>query len=166
MKVLWTFSEMKLFSFYGLLAIILILILNIIFAKEKHQAKVDDADTCGFAVCMLELIFKFVTVGSIILIRMPRLSIGFLIAAGIVLLLYYFAWGKYYNDGAYYPDIYTESFLGIPFPMTVLSNLYYILISLWLGNIIALCATLISGTCQLLNANAARKDFKCRMLNN
>lgn len=87
----------------------------------------------------------------------------FAILAAAFLLLYYLAWIRYYKGGAYYPEIYTNNFLGIPLPMAVFSVLYYIAASIWLCNLIALCAAMVYGVCHIANAAAAKKDIKCRL---
>ena len=163
MEGIFTLSGMKFFSIYGLVALILAFIPNIVFAKKTHQAKLDDIDTCGFAVCMIEMICHLILIGAIVLIRMPLMHYSFAIIAVIVLLLYYVVWIRYYKEGAYYPEIYTENFLGIPVPMATFSVAYYVLVSAWLGNLIALCAALIYGTCHIANAMAGKKDLKCRL---
>lgn len=163
MEGILTFTGMKFFSLYGLIALVLAFIPNIVFAKKTHQAKLDDLDTCGFAVCLLEMIFRFVMAAALLFVRMPLMHYAFAIAAGIMLLLYYIAWIRYYKEGAYYPEIYTESLLGIPLPMAVFSVMYYVLVSIWLCNLIALCAALIYGVCHIANAAAAKKDIKCRL---
>lgn len=163
MEGIFTLTGMKFFSVYGLIALILAFIPNIVFAKKTHQAKLDDLDTCGFAVCMLEMIFHLIMAGALLLIRMPLTHYAFAMAAGVMLLLYYIAWIRYYKGGAYYPEIYTESFFGIPLPMATFSVMYYLFVSVWLGNLIALCAALIYGVCHIANAAAAKKDIKCRL---
>lgn len=166
MEVLFSFAGMKFFSVYGLAALLLVFIPNLVFARKEHQARMDDIDTCSFWVCFTEMISRLVMIGAAILLRKPLLHFGFVIAAAVVLLLYYAAWIRYYKQGAYYPEIYTERFLGIPIPMTVLSVAYYILISIWLCNPIALCAALIFGACHISNAAVARKDLRCRAYGN
>ncbi len=163
MEELFTFSGMKFFSIYGLIALLLAFIPNLVFAKKTHQAKLDDVETCGFAVCVMEIIFRLLMVGALLFIRMPLLDIFFAILAAAFLLLYYLAWIRYYKGGAYYPEIYTNNFLGIPLPMAVFSVLYYIAASIWLCNLIALCAAMVYGVCHIANAAAAKKDIKCRL---
>lgn len=163
MGELFSFAGMKFFSIYGLIALILIFIPNLVFAKKEHQAKVDDIDTCDFWVCFIEMIARLAMIATMILLRKPLLHFGFAIAAAVVLLLYYAAWIRYYKQGAYYPEIYTENFLGIPIPMTLFSVAYYILISLWTCNLVALCASMIFGVCHISNAIVARKDLRCRL---
>ncbi len=163
MEGIFTLTGMKFFSVYGLIALILAFVPNIVFSKKTHQAKLDDIDTCGFAVCMVEMISRIIMVGALIFIRMSPMHYAFAIAAGIMLLLYYLAWIRYYKAGAYYPEIYTESFLGIPVPMAAFSVMYYLFVSVWLCNLIALCAALIYGVCHIANAVAAKKDIECRL---
>ena len=47
--------------------------------------------------------------------------------------------------------------------MAVFSVLYYIAASIWLCNLIALCAAMVYGVCHIANAAAAKKDIKCRL---
>lgn len=163
MEELLSFAGMKFFSIYGLIAMLLVFIPNIVFSKKEHQAKVNDVDTCGFGICFTEMIARLVMIGTIIFIRKSLLNFAFAIAAALILLLYYAAWIRYYKQGAYYPEIYTEKFLGIPIPMAIFSVIYYILVSVWLCNLVALCAALIFGVCHILNAKTARKDLRCRL---
>ena len=66
MEGLFTFSGMKFFSIYGLIALLLAFIPNLVFAKKTHQAKLDDVETCGFAVCVMEMIFRLLMVGAML----------------------------------------------------------------------------------------------------
>lgn len=162
MNTLFAFSEMHFFSVYGLIAAVAVLIPNFIFAKKEQKERPDDVAQCGAGICMLELLCRLGITVTVVFIRMPRLHIGIGIAAAVVLLLYYIQWARYFYRGCYYPEIYTRTFLGIPTPFAVCNALYLVLVSLWLGNGIALVFSLVFGACHLMNAKAAMDDLKCR----
>ena len=68
-----------------------------------------------------------------------------------------------FKDGYYYPDIYLKSFLGIPVPIDTFNIVYFVFVSLWLCNIVALGLTVIYGICRMMNAHAVLNDLKCRL---
>lgn len=158
------FEGLKFFSLYGLIAAVIIVIPNFIFAKKGQATRPEDLDTAGAGVCTLELLSR--TVLSIVLVcmRFPVIYPLYGILAGVALLIYYGLWVRYFKGGYYYPDIYLKSFLGIPVPIDTFNIVYFCLVSLWLCNIVALCLTIVYGTCRMLNAHAALKDLKCREL--
>lgn len=162
METLFDFSAIGFFSVYGLAAMVLVLIPNFIFAKKEQKSRPDDVASAGAGICMLELLSRAAITIASVFVRMPRLPDAFGIAAGVVLLLYYFLWLRYFKSGCCYPGIYINTFLGIPVPFAVCNVLYLILTVLWLGNGIALCCAAVFGVCHLTNAAAAMKDLKGR----
>ena len=71
---------------------------------------------------------------------------------------------KEMGEGSYYPDLYIRSFLGVPIPMAICRGLYFILISLWLGNGIALILSIIFAVTHAANFLAAKRDLENRAL--
>lgn len=160
--VLFDFTLVRFFSLFGVLAVLLPLVPNFVFAKKEHVGKTDDIDTCSAGVCMLQLVTGFVTGAALIFMRIPVQSYALAIAAGVVLVLYYCVWIGYFKNGCYYPDLYLKKFLGVPVPMTVFKAVYFVLVSLWLGNGVALVLAVVHGICEVMNAVVAAKDLKVR----
>ena len=46
--------------------------------------------------------------------------------------------------------------------MTVFKAVYFVLVSLWLGNGVALVLAVVHGICEVMNAVVAAKDLKVR----
>lgn len=147
---------------FGLLVIVLALLPNFVFARKEHQGRVDDIDTCSAGICLLQMVSYAFMYIALILVRMPRYTETVAIIAGVVLLLYYCVWLRYFKDGCYYPDLYLRKFWGIPVPMTTFKMLYFVLASVWLCNGIALVFAIIYGVCDILNAKKAARDLKLR----
>ena len=97
---------------------------------------------------------------ALICLRYPNNYEIFGILAGVTLLIYFILWGRYFKNGCYYPDIYMKSFIGLPVPIDVFNVVYFIFVSLWLGNFLALILAVVYGICRILNADAALKDLK------
>ncbi len=145
---------------------------NIVFARIEQHGRPDDVDTLGAGLCLIEVLSRLALCIVLICVRMKDAHTGFGfpdlgsnvygIVTLVILLFYYLAWVRYYQKGAYYPDIYTGSFLGIPIPMDLATSLYYVFASLWLGNWIALILSVIFGACHIGNAVVARQDLKNR----
>lgn len=162
MKLITAFGSMRFFSAFGLLSAVVILLPNFVFAKKKHQARLEDIDTAGTMVSFLEVISRIFLTLSLILMKFPDRYDAFGICAGVILLIYFILWVRYFKDGCYYPDIYMKSFAGIPLPFDVFGGLYFIAVSVWLCNIAALALSLLYAACRLMNAAAALKDLKRR----
>ncbi len=162
LEILFDFDQMKFFALFGVVAVILPLLPNFIFAKKEHLGKTDDIDTCGAGVCFLQIVSGFLASAALICVRMPVEADVFAIVAGVLLMLYYFVWIGYFKNGCYYPDLYLRRFLGVPIPMTIFKAMYFVFTSICLGNGIALIFSLIHGTCDVLNAAKAAKDLKTR----
>lgn len=154
---------MKFFSLLGLGAVALSLIPNVFFARKKHVGKVDDIDTCGAGICLLEVLSKWVLSLSLIFARMPHLSACFGVVAVAFLIINYCLWISYFKDGCYYPDIYLKKLFKLPIPFTLSNVLYFVFISLWLGNFVALFMSVVYGICYILNSLIAMKDLSCRV---
>ncbi len=163
---------MKFFSFAGLAVVILLFVPNIVFSRIEQHDRPDDVATLSAGICLIEVVSRLALCIVLICVRMSGAHTGFGfpdpgsnvygIITLVILLFYYLAWWRYYQKGAYYPDIYIGRFLGIPMPMDIGSSLYYIFASLWLNNTIALVLSVIFGICHVGNAIVARQDLKSR----
>ena len=162
--MLFDFSAMKFFSLYGLAAMILMFIPSLIFARMETHDRPDEIDNCGAGVCLMEVVSRIIVVILLIFVRMPRLGDGVGIAAGVVLLVYYGLWLRYFVGGCHYPDLYTKRLLGIPVPMAVCSVAYFAILSIWLCNFYALVLTGVFGIAHIMNALRARDDLLNRQI--
>ncbi len=162
MVMFFAFSEMKLFSLHGLIAMLLLVAPNLVFARKEQHDRPDDVASCGAGVCLMEVVSRMILVILLIGVRMPRFSDGFAVAAGVVLLVYYGLWVRYFVGGCHYPDFYTKTFLKIPVPFAVCSIAYFGLLSIWLCNLYALILTGIFGIAHMMNALKAREDLLSR----
>lgn len=156
------FSEMKFFSVYGLIAVLIIVIPNFIFAKKGQNDRPDDIANAGTANSFVEFLSRLALNIVLVAMRFPLSFRGFAAGACIVLILYYLAWVKFFAGGRHYPDIYLKSFMGIPLPFDVLNAAYFLLVSLWLNNLIALILSLAYAVSRIRSAIAARNDLKLR----
>lgn len=163
MALLNGFEGMKFFSLYGLLAVFIVVIPNFAFAKKGQETRPDDVDTAGAGISALELVSRLVINIVLVCMRFPVRYDAFGICAGIVLAIYFVLWARYFRQGCYYPDIYTKKFMGIPLPFDISVILYFIFVSVWLCNIVALAASVVYAFCRLINANIARKDLSSRV---
>ena len=162
MNLLIQWESMEFFSWIGIFAVRIIIIPNFAFAKKGRQTRLDDVDTAGYFASFLEVVSRICLTLALILIDMPLGHMGFAIAALAALAVYFILWIRYFKEGCYYPDIYMKNFLGIPVPFDVFISIYFITVSLWLSNMVALGFSLVYGVCRLMNAAAARKDLKSR----
>ncbi|MFR2966565.1 MAG: hypothetical protein ACLTK0_09405 [Anaerovoracaceae bacterium] len=141
----------------GVAAVIIVLI-NFVFAKRTgDQLEMWILPLGQF----LRWCQKCLTL-ALVLMEMPQRMDILGICAGIVLLIYFILWIRYFKDGCYYPDIYMKSFLAIPVPFDVFISLYFIMTSLWLSNIAALGFSLVYAVSRMANAFAARRDLRSR----
>ena len=163
MALLDGFDGLKFFSLYGLLAAVIIVIPNFIFAKKGQETRPDDLDNAGAKVSMIEFLSRIALTIVLVCMRFPVSYPIFGILAGVALLIYFGLWGRYFKDGCYYPDIYLKSFIGIPVPIDTFNIIYFVLVSLWLCNIVSLGLAVVYGICRMLNAHAALRDLKCRL---
>lgn len=162
MGVLIEFENMKFFSLLGLAAALIVVIPNFAFAKRGRETRLDDVDTAGVLASFLEVVSRLCLTLALIFIQMPLGSYVLGICAGVWLLIYFVLWIRYFKEGCYYPDIYIRPFLGIPVPFDVFICLYFITVSLWLSNVVALGASVIYAASRMLNAVAAMKDLRSR----
>lgn len=163
MALLDGFDGLKFFSLYGLIAAVIVVIPNFIFAKKGQDTRPDDLDNAGARVCTIELISRIALSIVLVCMRFPVSYPIFGVLAGVALLVYFGLWVRYFKDGYYYPDIYLKSFLGIPVPIDTFNIVYFVFVSLWLCNIVALGLTVIYGICRMMNAHAVLNDLKCRI---
>jgi len=162
MDLFMSFSEMEFFCLWGLAASIIVVIPNFFFAKSAKDTRVDDMDTAPKWICRFEVISRWLLPIVLTAMKFPVTYDLFGIAAGVVLAVYFMVWIRFFREGSYYPDIYMKNFLGMPLPFDVLNIAYFILVSLWLCNSVALVLSLVYGVCRMSNAVIARKDLYSR----
>ena len=157
------FTNMTFFSWYGLIAVIVIIIPNLLCMKKANLTKPDDVDTAGVKVCKMEFWSRFMLTFVLPLMEYKTLDNYWLYATLVILALYYIAWIKFAIGGCYYPDIYMKKLLGIPIPIDILNALYFAVVSIWLCNFLGLVLSIDYGVCRIINATKAQQDFATRI---
>lgn len=159
MDNLFSMAGTKFFSVYGLIGVILLLIPNFIFAKKGPNNRPDDLATCGATVCLVELLSRIALTIVLIVLRRSPLIVAAAVVAVAALLLYYLAWVSYFKGGRNYADIYTRDLFGLPVSKAIFTTVYYIALSVFLSNPVALVLSIVLGCCHIANALAARRDL-------
>jgi len=139
------------FSWIGLVVIFLILVPNIFYFILPPTNVLQDANSEGIMLSILEhgsqmvMFFLF-----IFLIRDKKIEVNlfYMISMSIFLLLYYYLWSRYFMAGCDY-TLLSKSLFGIPAPMAVFPIAYFLLSALWFGNWPAFGTTLIFGAAHL-----------------
>ena len=151
-------ENMHFFSLYGLIAMVLLLLPTLLFAK-KIQGRVEDLETCGPLVCLMEHLMRIIAAGMLIFAGFSHRDQYFLIAAIVVLALYYLLWARFVSNSSYHPEFFTKGLIGIPAPIHLMNALFFILISIYLGNDAALFVSIVYGVCHYANALKMRQDL-------
>ena len=162
MALFQNFTNGHFFSLYGLIAVILIVIPNFIFLRKAQKYKPDDIETAGIKVVRMEFWGRFFLNIALVLLGYPHFSDVWMYAAIAVAVIYFILWIKFAIQGNYYPDIYLKKFLGIPLPFDIFNCLYFIFVSIWLGNFLAIVFAADYSICRMINANKAYKDLSTR----
>ena len=157
------FTRGHFFSLEGLIAVILIIIPNLLFMRKAQATKPDDIDTASIKVSRMEFWSRFMLNIVLPLMGYKHLGDYWLYAAIVILVLYYIIWIRFAVQGCYYPDIYLKSFLGIPLPIDILNVMYFIVVSIWLCNFLALVLSIDYGVCRMINAHKAYQDPSTRI---
>ena len=92
MALLDGFDGLKFFSLYGLLAAVIIVIPNFIFAKKGQETRPDDLDNAGAKVSMIEFLSRIALTIVLVCMRFPVSYPIFGILAGVALLIYFGLW--------------------------------------------------------------------------
>ena len=157
------FTNMHFFSLPGLIAVILIIIPNLLFMRKAQATKPDDLETASLKVSRMEFWSRFMLNFVLPLMGYERLGDYWMYAAIVILIIYYICWIRFAVGGCFYPDIYLNSFLGIPIPIDIFNVLYFTVVSIWLCNFLGLVLSIDYAVCRLISATKAYQDLKTRV---
>ena len=162
MAIFDNFSKGHFFSPYGLVAVIIVVIPNLLFMKKASKTRPDDIDTASIKVVRMEFWSRLFLNIILPLIGYPHLNIGWMYAAIVSLTIYFILWIRFAMQGFWYPNIYLQKFLGIPIPFDIFNCLYFLFVSIWLGNFLAIVLAVDYTICRMINAIKAYKDINSR----
>lgn len=165
MILLTALGDMHFFSLYGLIAVIIAIIPNLLFMKKAQSTRPTDINTPGAQVSFFEFSSRFLLNFALVLVEFKPLSVYWLAASAVIYALYFIMWLRFAIGGCYYPDIYLKKFLGIPIPIDIFNALYFCVVSIWLCNFIALVLALIYSFTRIMSATFAYLDLASRVEN-
>ncbi len=157
------FTNMHFFSLPGLIAVILIVIPNLLFMRKAQETKPDDLETASLKVSRMEFWSRFMLNFVLPLMGYKTLDNYWMYAAIVILIIYFICWIRFAMGGCFYPDIYLNTFLGIPIPIDIFNVLYFTVVSIWLCNFLGLVLSVDYAIFRLISATKAYQDLKTRV---